>query len=215
MDSNQINAFDNEKKEIYKTVITEIISGISSKVKKNYEAIDLHKVPDHVNYSKVEKYLRSVNIEITRKMFFSYLKENLLPGGHEVKNANYSYYTREQIIYYILVDMFKPILPLNKVQRFFNEILKPIIIDIGLESTYQTLCETISYMVSKFEEAVTTAIKEENLRIKEIEVKIPEETDDEELKAKYHIAHYTNLVTLCMAKGALDFYKHSPNTLLE
>ena len=156
-----------------------------------------------------------MDIDITRKMFFSYLKEDLLPSGHEVKNKNFSYYTKDQIIYYILVDMFKPILPLSKVKILFDDTLKQTIDDMGLEFTYKALCEMIRYMASRFEDAVTTAIKEEQLSIKEVEVKIPEDTTDEKIKAEYHIAHYATLVTLCMAKGALDFYKLSPNTLLE
>lgn len=212
MDINKQNGFE---KENFDAIITEVIGGITSNVHRKYELIDLDKIPDHVNYSKVEKYLRSINVEITHKMFFSYLKENLLPGGHEVKNANFSYYKREQIIYYILVDMFKPILTLNKVKILFNDILKPMIDDMGLENTYKALCEMINYMVSRFEEAVTIAIKEEQLKIKTINIKISEETVDEKSKAKYNITQFTNLVTLCMAKGALDFYKHSPNNLLE
>jgi hypothetical protein len=215
MDNNEKTKDDKEGNEIFETVVKKVISGISTNVQKKYEGIDLDKIPDHVNYSKVEKYLRSVNIEITRKMFFSYLKENLVPSEHEVKNRNFSYYTRDQIIYYILVDMFKPILPLSKVKTLLNDVLKPTIDDMGLEFTYKALCDMTSYMASRFEEAVATAIKEEQSRLKGISVKMPEETDDETKKVEYHIAHYATLMTLCMARGALDFYKLSPNTLLE
>jgi hypothetical protein len=213
MDFDQKNDIDNEKKQIFKAIAKEVINGISSNVRQKYDIIDLQKTPDHVNYSKVEKYLRSVNIEITHKMFFSYLKEDLLPGGHEVKNANFSYYTKEQIIYYMLVDMFKPILPLNKVKLLFSDILKPMIDDLGLEATYHALREMVNYMVDRFEEAVTMAIAEEELRMKKAVI-IPAD-DEEQIMSKQHIAHYTDLVTLCMAKGALDFYKYSPNTLLD
>jgi len=138
------------------------VAGISAKVKHKYGMIDLAKVPDHVNYSKVEKYLRSIDVEITRRMFITYLKEELLPNGHEVKNSNYSYYTREQVIYYILIDMFKPILPLGKVKILFAEILNPIIADMGLDAAFATMCDIIVYMTGKFENAVTTAVAEEN-----------------------------------------------------
>lgn len=213
MERTQTTGFDDKQKENFETALKELVAGITSSVQRKYEMIDLHKVPGHVNYSKVEKYLRSVNIEITRKMFLSYLKENLLPEGHEKKNTNFSYYTREQIIYYILIDMFKPILPLSKIKLLFHDILKPMIDEIGLENTYKTLCQIINYMTGRFEEAITLAIKEEPL--KEIPVKMPEETADENIKTQYRIAQYTNLITLCMAKGALDFYKNSPNTLLD
>ncbi|MCC7575319.1 MAG: hypothetical protein KK926_00610 [Methanomethylovorans sp.] len=53
------------------------------------------------------------------------------------------------------------------------------------------------------------AIKEENLSINEISLNVLGEKDVE------NIENYANLVTLCMAKGALDLYKYSPNTLLE
>jgi hypothetical protein len=102
-------------------VVKNVAAGISVKVKRKYGIIDLAKIPNHVNYAKVEKYLLSIDIEITRRMFITYLNEKLLPDGHEVKNSNYTYYSREQIIYYILVDMFKPILPLGKVKVLFAE----------------------------------------------------------------------------------------------
>lgn len=214
MDQAQKNEFCTETEGMFKAIAKEVITGISFNVHRKYDIIDIQKAPDHVNYSKVEKYLRSVNIEITRKMFFTYLKENLLPGGHEVKNTNFSYYTKEQVIYYILVDMFKPILSLNKIKVLFGDILKPMIDDMGLEATYLALRDMVNYMVSRFDEAVTIAIAEEELKIK-LAADISEKTHSDQILARQHIAHYTNLVTLCMAKGALDFYKHSPNTLLE
>jgi|GEM_PF-5086727 len=194
-------------------VVKNVAAGISAKVKWKYWMIDLAKVPDHINYSKVEKYLRSIDVEITRRMFISYLKEELIPDGHEVKNSNYSYYTREQVIYFILIDMFKPILPLGKVKVLFTEILNPIIADIGLDAAFGTLCEIIVYMAGKFENAVSTAVAEENLKSRNVHLAKMENVLSE--KALYDIGHYTNLVTLCMAKGALDFYKFSPFALLE
>ena len=194
-------------------IVKNVASGITARVKLKYGVIDLAKVPDHVNYSKVEKYLRSINVEITRRMFMSYLKEELLPDGHEVKNSNYSYYTREQIIYFILIDMFKPILPLGKVKVLFAQILNPIITQIGLDAAFGTLCEIIVYMAGKFETAVSTAVREENLKTRNIPLAGTQGTPSE--KAQYDIENYTNLVTLCMAKGALDFYRFSPFALLE
>lgn len=219
MNNDQKRGFAKKRNEIIENTVLEntvkkVIGEISSNVQNQYKLIDLSKVPDHVNYSKVEKYLRSINIDITRKMFFSYLKDNLLPGGHEVKNTNFSYYTSEQVIYYIMVDMYKSILPLNKVKMLFNDILKPMIDDMGLKSTYEAMNEMINFMVNKFEEAVTSTIEEEQLRIKKTDLNLLEETDNEKKKAKQHMEHYTNLVTLNMAKGALDFYKNSPHTLL-
>ena len=189
------------------------VAGISAKVKQKYGMIDLKKVPDHISYSKVEKYLRSIDVEITRRMFITYLKEELLPDGHEVKNSNYSYYTREQVIYYILVDMFKPILPLGKVKVLFAEILNPIIADMGLDAAFATMCEIIVYMTGKFEDAVTTAVAEENQKIAKAHLDRTKNNLSE--KALHNIGHYTNLVTLCMAKGALDFYKFTPFALLD
>ena len=211
---NQSNCIGGEQKEMFAIAVKEVITGISSNVYRKYDIIDLQKAPDHVNYAKVEKYLRSVGVEVTRKMFLSYLKEDLLPGGHEIKNPNFSYYTKEQIIYYIFIDMFKPILPLNKIKVLFSNILNPMIEDMGLEATYQALREMTAYIVCRFEDTVTKAVAEKTLRIKQA-VNIREETDDAQQKVRKQIARYTNLATLCMAKGALDFYKHSPDTLLE
>ena len=87
--------------------------------------------------------------------------------------------------------------------------------DTGIENTYIAMCEMINYMVGRFDEAVAMAIKEENLSINEISLNVLGEKDVEKANAKYHIENYANLVTLCMAKGALDLYKYSPNTLLE
>jgi len=215
MNKNEDEEYNKTRKDLHEAIAGEISYEISNNVNRKYDKIDLKKVPDHVSYSKVEKYLRSVNIEITRKMFITYIKDGLLPSEHDVKNKNFSFYTKNQIIYYILVDMFKPILPLNKVKELLSNILKPMIDDIGLERTYMALGEMIRYMIDRFEEAVKMAIKEEKLGIKTVVSDLPGDTDDEKAKAKYHIEQYADLVTLCMARGALDFYKYSPNTLLE
>ncbi len=215
MNKDMYGEFKKTQRELHSAIASEISYEIYSNVNKKYQIINLEKVPNHVSYSKVEKYLRSINVEITRKMFITYIKDGLLPSDHDVKNKNYSFYTKNQIIYYVLIDMFKPILPLNKVKLLFNDILKPMIDDIGLERTYLALGEMISYMVTRFQEAVEMAIKEEKLGINPFDINISDVTDDEKTKAKYHIERYANLVTLCMARGALDFYKHSPNTLLD
>ena len=194
-------------------IVKDVASEISGKVKQKYGMIDLRKVPDHVNYAKVERYLRSIGVEITRRMFITYLKEELLPDGHEVKNSKYSYYTREQIIYYILIDIFKPILPLGKVKVLFAEILSPIIADIGLDAAFDTICKIIVFISGRFEDAILTAAAQENLRIANARPDTAENALSEE--ALHSIGHYTNLVTLCMAKGGLDFYKFSPFALMD
>ena len=194
-------------------IVKDVTNEISAKVKQKYEMIDLAKVPDHVNYAKVERYLRSIDVEITRRMFITYLNEELLPDGHEVKNSKYSYYTREQIIYYILVDMFKPILPLGKVKVLFTEILNPIIADIGLDAAFETMCKIIVFIAGKFEDAILTAVAQENLNIVSAHLDSTENALSE--KALRNIGQYTNLVTLCMAKGGLDYYKYSPFALIE
>lgn len=193
--------------------VKSVAAEISAKVQWKYGIIDLSKVPDHVNYSKVERYLRSIHVEITRRMFISYLKEKLIPDGHEVKNTNYSYYTREQVIYFILIDMFKPILPLGKVKVLFRQVLSPLIAANGLDDAFTMLCEIIVYMTSKFEEAVATTVREEKLKSRTDLLDKTRGAPGE--KALYDVEHFTNLVTLCMARGALDFYKFSPAALLE
>ena len=88
MNNKKEREFDSNSQEIFETVIKEVVKEVSSNVQKRYKIIDLKKVPDHANYAKVAKYIRSINIEITRKMFLSYIKDGVLPGGYEVKNAN-------------------------------------------------------------------------------------------------------------------------------
>ena len=213
MQHDQNNERSNDLTGAVENAVKGVAAEISAKVQLKYGIIDLKKVPDHVNYSKVEKYLRSINVEVTRRMFISYLKEELLPDGHEVKNANYPYYTREQIIYFILVDMFKPILPLGKVKILFKQTLSPLIAVNGLDDAFTMLCENIVYMTGKFEEAVLTAIREETLKSRAELLDVTRGAEGE--KALYNVELYTNLVTLCMARGALDFYKFSPAALLE
>jgi len=213
MQYNQSSGSSGEMTKGLEDAVKSVAAEISAKVQWKYGMIDLKKVPDHVNYSKVEKYLRSIHVEITRRMFISYLKEELLPEGHEVKNSNYSYYTRDQVIYFILIDMFKPILPLGKVKVLFAQILSPMIAAIGLDAAFSTLCEIIVYMTGKFEEAVATTVREENLKNRSAYLNKSEGLLSEELL--YNVEQYTNLVTLCMARGALDFYKFSPAALLE
>lgn len=206
---------DSDFCEVVEAAVKEVVAEVSVSVQKSYEMIDLRKVPNHVNYAKIEKYLRSVNVEITRKMFLSYINEELLPGNHVVKNAHYSFYTKEQIIYYILIDMFKPILPLSKIKVLFSDILKPMIDDMGIESTYKVLYTIIRYMNQRFEESVERAIKDNMSIMENLGLKVTKEIIDEKATVKQNIEQYSNVVTLCMAIGALDFYKNSPNTLLD
>ena len=205
-----------KKEEHLREAAEKTVTDISSNVRRKYTMIDLKKVPDYVKYSKVEKYLRSVNIEITRRMFISYINDEILPGGHKVKNKNFSFYTRDQIITYILIDMFKPILPLGKVKILLSEVLRPMISDMGVDSAFSVISEMIISMASRFEKTAIMAIEKELVSGKN-NAKLPldEQDQDEEKKADSSIAYYTNLVTLCMARGALDFYMLSPLTLLE
>lgn len=203
-----------EKKILLKESAQKTVTAISADVRRKYTMIDLTKVPDGVKYSKVEKYLRSVNIEITRRMFISYINDEILPSGHDIKNTNLSLYTRDQVITYILIDMFKPILPLNKVKILLSEILRPMISDVGVDSTFAVISEMIISMADQFAETAVTAISNE-LAAHGMDSKVSIGTPNNGNKAISSIDYYTNLVTLCMARGALDFYIFSPHTLLE
>lgn len=194
-------------------VVKNVAAGISAKVKQKYGMIDLTKVPNHVRYARVQKYLWSIGVEISRRMFISYINNELLPGGHVVKNSNNTYYTREQIINFILIDMFKPLLSLSKVKVMFSEILRPIIAENGLDAAFSAICGIIVSMAGKFEDAVTAAAAEEKLRI--VNIQMDSEENGLAEKALDDIRQYTNMVSLCMARGALDFYKYSPFSLLE
>lgn len=215
MSKEQIAKSDDIEKDNYESIVKKVVADISENIQGKYNAIDLDKIPDHVSYSKVEKYLRSIDIDVTRKMFFSYLADNLVPAEQEVKNSRYSYYTKEQIIYYILIDMFKPILPLSKVKILFDDLLRPMIVERGVESTFKILCGLITYMVEQFRETVASTIANKELELIDIVLKTLGNTDNDDMNTLSYASQYTNLVTLCMAKGALDFYKYSPNTLLE
>ena len=194
-------------------LVKEAVSDISARVRLKYRLIDPKTVPDHVNYAKIEKYLRSVDVEVTRKMFVSYIKERLLPGGHDVKNTNFTLYTHNQIIYYIMVDMFKAILPLAKIKILFLDILRPMIDLIGLDATYERLCENILSKMESFEGAVSDAIEDDIRTMPQLK-KQPADRADAIVQAIGSIAYYTQVESLCLAKGALDFYELSPDTLL-
>ena len=193
--------------------IRKAVGDISARVRQKYSLIKPETIPDHVNYAKIEKYLRSVNIEITRKMFASYIKEKLLPGGHDVKNRNFSLYTREQIIYYLLVDMFKPILPLVKIKVLFYDVLRPMVDRIGLDATYVRLCANILSKMDSFENAVVVAVQDD-VHTLPVQDHPPENAADAVVQAIGSIAYYTQVETLCLAKGALDFYELTPDALL-
>ena len=194
-------------------LVKEAVGTISSRVRKKYSLIKPESIPDHVNYAKIEKYLRSVNIEVTRKMFATYIKEQLLPSGHVVKNSNFSLYTHEQILYYILVDMFKPILPLGKIKVLFREMLQPMIDIIGLNATYIRLCENILLKMDSFETAVALAVQNDMQTVPQPDSQT-KNTQDAVLQAIGSIAYYTQVETLCLAKGALDFFEQTPDNPL-
>ena len=193
--------------------IKEAVGNISARVRQKYALINPETIPDHVNYAKIEKYLRSVQVEVTRKMFASYIKEQLLPSDHVVKNSNFTLYTHDQIVYYLLVDMFKPILPLGKIKVLFSDVLKPMIRLIGLNATFARLCHNILAKVDGFESAVALAITDDIQIIPNPDSQ-PENTEDAVVQAIGSIAYYTQVESLCLAKGALDFYEVTPDTLL-
>ena len=194
-------------------LIREAVSDISARVRHKYSLISPVTIPDHVNYAKIEKYLRSVHVEVTRKMFASYIKEQLLPGGHDVKNRNFSLYTHEQIVYYILVDMFKPILSLAKIKVLFFDVLQPMIYLIGLDATYVRLCANILSKMDGFENAVAMAV-EGDIHTMPLHDSQPQDAADAVVQAIDSIAYYTQVESLCLAKGALDFYELTPDNLL-
>ena len=185
------------------------VGNISSRVRQKYSLIKPATIPDHVNYAKVEKYLRSVNIEVTRRMFVSYIKNKLLPDEHDVKNSNFSLYTHDQILYYILVDMFKPILPLAKIIVLFHDVLRPMIYLIGLDATYIRLCQNILSKMNGFENSVSSAVEDDMQSVPRFDQ--PQNAADAVVQSIGSIAYYTQVETLCLAKGAQEFYELTPD----
>ena len=208
---------DNSKNKIKKNIDADIalsvktaVGKISSRVRQKYSLIKLATIPDHVNYAKVEKYLRSVNIEVTRRMFISYIKKHLLPEGHDIKNSNFSLYTHDQIVYYVLVDMFKPILPLAKIIILFHDVLRPMIYLIGLDATYVRLCNNILSRIDGFENTVSLAVEDDMQSVPRPDK--PSNTADAVIQSIGSIAYYTEIETLCLAKSAKDFYELTPDS---
>ena len=190
-------------------LVKKAVGNISSRVRQKYSLIKPATIPDHVNYAKVEKYLRSVNIEVTRRMFASYIKKQLLPDEHDVKNSNFSLYTHDQILYYILVDMFKPILPLAKIIVLFHDVLRPMIYLLGLDATYIRLCENILSKMNGFENTVTMAVQDDMQSV--LRPDKPNNAADAVVQSIGSIAYYTQVETLCLVKGAQEFYELTPD----
>jgi hypothetical protein len=191
-------------------VVITAVRKISARVRQKYSVIKPEMIPDRVNYAKVEKYLRSVKIEVTRRMFVSYIKSKLLPDGQDVKNSNFTLYTHDQILYYILVDMFKPILPLAKIKILFHDVLRPMIYLIGLDATYSRLCENILSNMDSFENSVAIAVQDD-IQTEPQPNNRPKSAADAVIQSIGSIAYYTQIETLLLAKGAQDFYELTPD----
>ncbi len=190
--------------------VKKAVGKISSRVRQKYSFIKPETIPDHVNYAKIEKYLRSVNVEVTRRMFVSYIKKHLLPDEHDVKNSNFSLYTHDQILYYILVDMFRPILPLEKIKVLFHDVLRPMIYLIGLDATYLRLCKNILSKMNGFENTVSLAVQDDMQSAQRPDK--PNNAGDAVVQSIGSIAYYTEVESLCLVKGAQEFYKLTPDS---
>lgn len=190
--------------------VRKAVGKISTRVRQKYSLINPETIPDHVNYAKIEKYLRSVKVEVTRRIFVSYIKGQLLPGGQDVKNSNFTLYTHDQILYYILVDMFKSILPLQKIKVLFHDVLRPMIYLIGLDATYLRLCESILSKMDNFESAVALAVRNDIQTGPQPDNHL-KSAADAVIQSIGSIAYYTQLETLALVKGAQDFYELTPD----
>jgi hypothetical protein len=172
--------------------VKEAVVNISSRVQQKYSRIKPETIPDRVNYAGIEKYLRSVNVEITHKMFASYIKKQLLPSRHNVKYLFFTLYTQEQILYFILVDMFKPVLPLGKVKLLIFDVLQPMIYIIGLDATYVRLCENILAKMDNFENAVVLTVQNDIQTVPYADNHL-ENAADAVVQAIGSIAYYTRI----------------------
>ena len=86
-------------------------------------------VPDKVKYSKVEKFIkdnsdRFPDVEITRRIFTSYIQNGILPPimDENQPNDKMNYYTKEQILYYIMAQQLKSVVKLDDLSRLFGQL---------------------------------------------------------------------------------------------
>ncbi len=86
-------------------------------------------IPDKVKYSSVEKFFRNApepfnNVEITRRIFTSYIKNGILPETEEANrvNDNFTLYTKEQIIYFYLAQKLKSLTKLENISKLFSKL---------------------------------------------------------------------------------------------
>ncbi|GEM_PF-5335216 len=86
-------------------------------------------IPNNVKYSRVEEYINNnkekfKNVDITRRMFTSYIKAGILPEIDEKNkpNNNLNYYTKDQILYYIMAQQLKDLTQLDNISYLFKEI---------------------------------------------------------------------------------------------
>lgn len=172
-----------------------------------YDAL-FNQIPDDVKYSSVEKFFRNApepfcNVEITRRIFTSYIQNGILPEIDEANRLNekFTLYTREQIIYYYLAQQLKPLTKLEHISKLFS-LLRTDEIGLNAQDIYGFF-DIGNTIYAEIEKAILESIKElliENLTEDGDSVQDLENQFD--AKKKYLMP----LLWLVMAKCCMDSF---------
>lgn len=121
------NDFQEEIDIISKTIEKNIL--LSMEESNEFDEKLLYKVPDKVKYSKVDKFIKDnadifPDVEITRRIFTSYIQNGILPPitDENQPNDKMNYYTKEQILYYIMAQQLKSVVKLDDLSRLFGQL---------------------------------------------------------------------------------------------
>ncbi len=173
--------------------------------------MDFATVPDNVKYSKVEKYIKENNVEITHRMFTSYIQQGILPPSNKI-NEKMALYSKNHILLYLLVADIKKYINLDRIGNYID-ILKPEMEILGIEDVVKSYYENekeIHSEIFRMIEQLFIPVGESIIESLEDEFKGKELTEDEKNMIN-KVEKYLSMVTisniiLLMGKSMLDSF---------
>jgi len=174
--------------------------------------INIDNIPDKVKYSKVEEYFRknhetSSDIEITRRIFTHYIQNGILPkiDVENRLNDNFTLYTRDQIIYYIMAQQLKSLTKLDNISKLFNQIRennnKRMPFDTN--DVFEFYSNITSYMPTMFQEILYRFL---NDYFKEVFLDGISLNSDETIAFDKQMRAISSLLLLVFSKSAIDYF---------
>ncbi|MDJ0306785.1 DUF1836 domain-containing protein [Dehalobacter sp.] len=186
----------------------------STKKESNQHDAIFNQIPDKVKYSSVEKFFRNApepfnNVEITRRIFTSYIQNGILPETEKANRLNdkFTLYTKDQIVYFYLAQQLKSLTKLENISKLFSALRND---EIGLSA--QDVYELFNLGNEFYAEIEVTLVK----TIKELLISnITEDGNSvEDLENEFEESKeiLMPLLWLVMAKCCIDgFNEHVKN----